>query len=150
MKRPFKNLILGLVGITIILLYQNCSNGFKSQDLPVLTSTCMAKLKQTTPPLASPACLDMDRYVCERRVFDRSVQNGEDSQVECMTDGSCVQVTTRYFDTSSLENIEAYNRVEVSCAHKHSVQGVYVYTGEASSVAEALGLAMAKCEGVDL
>lgn len=137
-----------LPGILILFLaFQNCGEGFKSKGAIGLSSLCTSKIMQAAKPLASASCQDIKQYICERRIFSSEVQNDVHTKTECSSSGGCLEVTTRYYDTSHLDQFEEYNRQETFCAHSHRVRGVAVFAGEGDSLSEALSLAASKCQG---
>ena len=147
--------------LILTLAYTNCGE-FKSSPskaVKVLSSTCVAKLRAATTPLAfaGSICADAANYECERRIFAPGRTNEAGEEKHCLSSApeSCVSVRVNVFDTSGArEGADPgayqpggeYNREEIQCWNKILVSSqVSVIHSAGDSVAGALESAMGKC-----
>lgn len=146
----------------MIVSFQNCGRGFKSQEISSVSAQCREAVKAAAPSYKLTReelnCGDFNNYGCERRIFSPDLADMSHSLKECLPgDTICVDVDVRQFNTSAARRAEPideaafapggeYNRQEVTCYHRMVYRGVSLFEGHADSLEASLAQAMSACE----
>jgi hypothetical protein len=159
-----RKLYLLLIPATLVILFGFSNCGSYEPSLTSLTElsaqTCTAQARaKISADFSSSVCDDISNFECERRVFRPGIVSGQSEKIECFSIGRksdvCVSVTTNSFDTEGarassdpkeFEEGGEFNREEIQCWNtKVQKQSIALIQAEASSLSEALDLALDEC-----
>lgn len=151
-----------LAVFTLMLPFQNCDGGLKSQNgINSQSAQCRAQAKvdgvaAILTGQLQPHCASLTEYSCERRLFSPDVDSLTHEVIECIGDDqTCVAMTIRQFNTSAAKKFESwekflpggpYNREEVTCRHSSRFKGSALFEETAESLEVALAHVIDDCE----
>lgn len=154
-----------LVGLSCLLLYQNCASEFVPlpMDQPI-SAQCLSKKRSAVLNQKADfplSCDDPSNYHCDLRSFHPDHNNGRSNENLCLNgprnEELCIQVSHFTFSTSHLVGNEGidprellpggeFNRDEFSCYIKESIRdGLALIEAKGLSLEEAFERAYNSC-----